>query len=113
LIVAEDTTQRYPTQYYDAAARYFRQLSKFVRLNVRYVLVDDENQLDKVLEQASSVVAVRIRTDKEDAALRQWLLSSPKNRAILFHSGLYPWAQGLFADFPSQVTFGDLRPRFQ
>ena len=113
LIVAEDTTQRYPTQYYDAAARYFRQLGKFVRLNVKYVLVDDENQLDKVLEQACSVVAVRIRTDKEDATLRQWLLSSPKNRAILFHSGLYPWAQGLFADFPSQVTFGDLRPRFQ
>src|SRR5439155_13943290 len=52
LIVAEDTTQRYPTQYYDAAARYFRQLGKFVRLNVKYVLVDDENQLVKVLEQA-------------------------------------------------------------
>jgi hypothetical protein len=113
LIVAEDTTARYPTQYYDAPARYFRRLSSYVPLNVEYVAVDDENQLDRVLNAAAAVVAVRIRTDKEDAMLRQWLLQSPQNRAVLFHSGLYPWAQGLFADFPSQVTFGDLRPRFE
>jgi hypothetical protein len=113
LIVAEDTTGRYPTQYYDAASRYFRQLSTFVPLNVRYVAVDDENQLDRVLSAAASAVAVRIRTEKEDAMLREWLLKSPHNRAVLFHSGLYPWAQGLFADFPSQVTFGDLHPRFE
>jgi len=113
LIVAEDTTARYPTQYYDAAARYFRQLSKFVPLNVVYVSVDDENQLRKVLDRAASVVAVRIRTDKEDGLLRWWLVESPNNRAILFHSGLYPYAQGLFRDFPSQVTFGDLHPRFE
>jgi len=113
LIIAEDTGARYPTPYYDAPARYFRQLSTYVPLKVKYVAVDDENQLDRLLNAAASVVAVRIRTDKEDAMLRQWLLKSPKNRAVLFHSGLYPWAQGLFADFPSQVTFGDLHPRFE
>jgi hypothetical protein len=113
LIVAEDTAARYPTQYYDAPARYFRRLSALVPLHVKYVAVDDENQLDRVLNAAGSVVAVRIRTEKEDAMLREWLLRSPQNRAILFHSGLYPWAQGLFTDFPSQVTFGDLRPRFE
>jgi hypothetical protein len=113
LIVAEDTAQPYPTQYYDAAAKYFRQLSKSVELNVRYVNVSDENQLDRVLEQADHVVAVRIRTDQEDVALRTWLIHDRRNRAILFHSGLYPFAQGLFVDFPQQVTFGDLRPRFE
>jgi hypothetical protein len=113
LIVAEDTAGRYPIQYYDGAARYFRQLSKFVPLNVVYMKVDDENQLGKVLDRAASAVAVRIRTEKEDGLLRWWLLQSPKNRAILFHSGLYPYAQGLFRDFPSQVTFGDLHPRFE
>jgi hypothetical protein len=113
LIVAEDTSARYPTQYYDAPARYFRRLSTYVPLQVSYVAVDDENQLDRVLHAAASVVAVRIRTEKEDAMLREWLLQSPHNRAVLFHSGLYPWAQGLFADFPSQVTFGDLHPRFE
>ena len=113
LIVAEDTTQSYPTQYYDAAARYFRQLTRSVELNVRYVNVSDENQLDQVLAQADHVVAVRIRTDKEDLSLRNWLIHDRRNRAILFHSGLYPFAQGLFADFPQQVTFGDLHPRFE
>jgi hypothetical protein len=113
LIVAEDTSTRYPNQYYDAPARYFRQLSKFVPLNVVYIKVDNENQLSKVLDRAASVVAVRIRTDKEDGLLRWWLLKSPENRAILFHSGLYPYAQALFRDYPSQVTFGDLHPRFE
>src|SRR5262244_1087588 len=113
LIVAEDTTQSYPTQYYDAAAKYFRQLTRSVELNVRYVNVSDENQLDRVLAQADHVVAVRIRTDKEDLTLRTWLIHDRRNRAILFHSGLYPFAQGLFADFPQQVTFGDLHPRFE
>ena len=75
--------------------------------------VNDENQLNKVLDRAASVVAVRIATEKEDGLLRWWLLKSPHNRAILFHSGLYPFAQDLFRDFPNQVTFGDLRPRFE
>lgn len=113
LIVAEDTDGHYPIQYYDAAARYFRQLSKFVSLKVKYVKVDDENQISKVLDAADSVVAVRVRTAEDDATLRGWLLRSPENRAILFHSGLYPWAQALFTDFPNQVTFGDLHPRFE
>jgi hypothetical protein len=113
LIVAEDTSQPYPWQYYDSAARYFRQLSKFVPLKVKYVLVDSENQINRVLAEADSVVAVRVRTESEDGELRHWLGKSPMHRAILFHSGLYPPAQALFADFPSQVTFGDLRPRFQ
>jgi hypothetical protein len=113
LIVAEDTAQGYPWQYYDAAARYFRQLRKFVPLHVKYVMVDSENQIGRVLAQADSVVAVRVRTETEDIELRRWLRKSAMHRAILFHSGLYPPAQALFADFPNQVTFGDLRPRFQ
>jgi hypothetical protein len=113
LIVAEDTVQPYPWQYYDAAARYFRQLSTFVPLHVKYVMVDGENQINRVLAQADSVVAVRVRTEIEDIEIRRWLRKSSTHRAILFHSGLYAPAQALFADFPNQVTFGDLRPRFQ
>src|SRR5262249_37406139 len=113
LIVAEDTTQSYPTQYYDAAAKYFRQLTRSVELNGRYVNVMNKNNLDRFLAQADHVVAVRIRKDRKDATLRNWLIHDRRNRAILFHSGLYPFAQGLFADFPQQVTFGDLRPRFE
>lgn len=115
--VIEDTKADYPMQYYDAAARYFRRLSSMVPLQVTYVEVTAPSQLDKILDAAAKVnsnaIGVRIATQEEDAALRVWLHANPKHRAILFHSGLYAFAQGLFADFPTQVTFGDLRPRFE
>jgi hypothetical protein len=116
-IVVEDTKQIFPVQYYDAAARYFRRLSGMVPLKLDYVNVDAADQIGRVIARAhhlrSSAIAVRVATKAEDAALRTWLTESPRNRAILFHSGLYAYAQPLFESYPSQVTFGDLHPRFQ
>jgi hypothetical protein len=116
-IVVEDTKQIFPIQYYDAGARYFRRLNSFVPLKLEFVNIDAPNQIERVLQRAaeigSSAVAVRVFTKQEDAALRAWLHKSPRNRAILFHSGLYAYAQPLFDDFPNQVTFGDLHPRFE
>lgn len=116
-VVVQDTNRPFPMQYYDAAARYFRKLSASVPLQAEYVLVEGPDQMEKVLAHArkrnASAVAVRITTLNEAIALRTWLERSPQNRAILFHSGLYPYAQPLFRDFPKQVTFGDLRPRFE
>ncbi len=116
-IVVEDTRQVFPVQYYDAGARYFRRLTQFVPLHPDYVMVEDVNQIDRVLNRAkelkATAVAVRIFTGVEADALRTWLSGSPEHRAILFHSGLYPYAQPLFAEFPQQVTFGDLHPKFE
>lgn len=116
-IVVEDTKQQFPVQYYDAGARYFRRLSEFVPLHLEYVEVFDANQIDRVLERAdqmgSTAVAVRVTTNYENETLRAWLEKSGKNRAILFHSGLYPLALPLFEEFPDQVTFGDLHPQFE
>ncbi len=116
-IVVEDTRQIFPIQYYDAGARYFRRLSQFVPVHTDYVQVEDSNQIDRVLERANqtkaTAVAVRVFTNLEADALRSWLASSPEHRAILFHSGLYPFAQPLFMEFPQQVTFGDLHPKFE
>ena len=111
-IAVEDTEQDYPLQYYDAPARYFRQLTKYLALNVRYVPVTAADQIQSILDLGTSAVAVRVATQNEDTSLREWLLKSPDHRAILFHSGLYPFAQKLFEDFPTQVTFGDLHPKF-
>ena len=116
-IVVEDTHAYFPIQYYDAGARYFRRLSQYVPLRLDYVLIDDANQIERVLERAgaikSNAVAVRIFTNFEYVNLRAWLAGSPQRRAILFHSGLYPYAQRLFDEFPRQVTFGDLHPKFE
>jgi hypothetical protein len=116
-IVVEDTHKPFPIQYYDAGARYFRRLNLTVPVHPDYVMVDDVNQIERVLERAkqinSTAVAVRIFTDFEYNTLRTWLAASPDRRAILFHSGLYPYAQPLFEEFPKQVTFGDLHPKFE
>jgi hypothetical protein len=116
-IVVEDTNRPFPMQYYDASARYFRKLNTLLPLKLDYVLVDTPDQIERVLQRAqklhASAVAVRVATLNEAVRLREWLSRSPQNRAVLFHSGLYPYAQPLFRDFPQQVTFGDLRPQFE
>jgi hypothetical protein len=116
-IVVQDTKVLSSLQYYNTAARYFRRLTQFVPMNVHYVDVVRQNQIEKILRAAtqlrSTVVAVRIMTNYEYEILRQWLLKSANHRAILFHSSLYPYAQRLFEQFPQQVTFGDPHPRFE
>src|SRR5437660_12501331 len=49
-IAVEDTEQDYPLQYYDAPARYFRQLTKYLALNVRYVPVTAADQIQSILD---------------------------------------------------------------
>jgi len=115
--VAQDSRAALPAAYYDAPARYFRRLAELVPLRVEYVDVDGSNQIERVLDRAAQLkataVGVRVATNYEYDRLREWLRRSPANRAVLFHSGLYPYAQPLFDEFPRQVTFGDLRPRFE
>lgn len=117
VIVVEDTDVDYPIQYYDAPAKYFHRLASIVPISPVYVKVTGTDQLDRIFsiarDNATTAIAVRVTTWDEDQSLRKWLNEDSKRRAILFHSGLYKYAQGLFADFPTQVTFGDLRPRFE
>jgi len=116
-IVVQDTKLRYRVQYYDAGARYFRALAKWAPLKLEFVEVSEQNQLDRVLARAGALgataVGVRVMTQKEHDLLAAWLKQAPERRAVLFHSGLYPFAQPLFQEFPRQVTFGDPRPRFE
>lgn len=116
-IVVEDTRKNFPLQYYDAGARYFRHLAKLAPLQLDFVMIDNEGQIDRVLSRADEIgataVAVRVVNEGERNKLAAWLQQSPQRRAILFHSGLYPFAQPLFEKFPQQTTFGDLHPRFE
>ncbi|MCI0356449.1 MAG: hypothetical protein L0099_15650 [Acidobacteria bacterium] len=58
-------------------------------------------------------VAVRVYAKEDDATVCRWLKAAASHRAVLFHSSLYPFAQALSDEFPNQVTFGDLKPRFE
>ncbi len=86
-------------------------------LRVTYVRVEAGDQISRILDEAdhqrSTAVGVRIVTEYEYLRLKGWLLQSRARRAVLFHSGLYPYAQKLFSEFRQQVTFGDLKPRFE
>ncbi|HXE75819.1 MAG TPA: hypothetical protein VNN18_09310 [Candidatus Xenobia bacterium] len=116
-IIVEDADADSAAAAYDAPARYFRRLGAQVSLNLEYVPVQETNQIERVLGRANQIrataVAVRVETNYEFDRLREWLKQSPDRRAILFNCGLYPHAQALFTEFPKQVTFGDLRPRFE
>jgi hypothetical protein len=116
-IIVEDTVKNFPLQYYDSPARFFRRFNQALPLKLNYVLVDDADQISRVLDTARAqhahAVGVRVVTELEYNTLKAWLHESPQNRAVLFHSALYKYAQPLFAEFRTQVTFGDLHPKFE
>jgi hypothetical protein len=119
-IVVEDTeNKQYPAQYYDAPARYFRELEKIsgVNLNLVLVQVDGAHQTQKIVDEArkngATVVGVRVQYEDEREALKKWLSENKENRAVLFHSAAYAPGLELFQDFPSQTSFGDPRPVFK
>jgi len=116
LIIVQDNYEPYLGQYYDSPKRYFKELERIIPLNAKYVITSS-NQTNLVIEQAnlmnSKIIGVRIWTEYDYTSLRKWLLENSNNRAILFHSGLYPYAQDLFDEFPNQTSFGDTKPVFK
>ncbi len=115
--IVQDFEGRGPLRYYDAAARYFRALSKLVPLEIDYVPVDDAGQSSRLIARAesrsASVIALRVQSEADAAPVREWLSASPLHRAVLFHSAPYEAGYALFDAFPRQTTFGDPRPVFE
>lgn len=115
-VVATDSAPEAAGSPYDAPARYFRALAaEGIPLDLQVVNVK-ERQAPVVIAEAAragaNVIAIRIEHEDDYAALKGWLSASPDHRAVLFHSAPYPTGYRLFAEFPTQVTFGDPRPRF-
>lgn len=116
LIIIQDNYEAYPGQYYDSPKRYFKELEKIVPLNSKYVITGS-NQSNKIVEEArlskSQLIGVRVWTEEDYRSVRNWLSENSNNRAVLFHSSLYPYAQKLFDEFPNQTSFGDPKPIFK
>lgn len=113
-IVVEDSTARGVAQYHDAAARYFRRLSRRVPLDLDYRMVSGPGESSTVVDRAratgATAIALRVATPEDATPVRAWLAESPSHRAVLFHSAPYPAGIALFREFPGQTTFGDPRP---
>ncbi len=115
-IVATDVTQESGPNYHDAPARYFRALTAAgVPLDLRFVDVKVRQASIVIAEAAragANVISIRVEHEDDYAAVKEWLSASSERRAVLFHSAPYPTGYRLFAEFPTQVTFGDPKPRF-
>ncbi len=115
-IVVQDIEADSVARYYDSPSRYFRALSVFVPLDLHTVKILGLSETYKVIEEAKRLdaraVGIRVYSEEDYQATKEWLLASKENRAVLFHSAAYEPGYRLFFEFPDQVTFGDPRPRF-
>ncbi|MBW2977466.1 hypothetical protein KY331_01355 [Candidatus Woesearchaeota archaeon] len=114
IIVMNSTNNPYALWYYQTPTLYFSILEKSINLDVEYVQITDFNQMNKVIkkaeEKSANIIAVRIFNSNDYAAVKEWLESSPKHKAILFHSISYPYGYKLLMEFPEQTSFGDINP---
>jgi hypothetical protein len=117
-IVVSSTQGHYPLQYYDAPYRYFMALADFTKKPLHIIPVDvkEYGKSDVVIAEAkkagAQVIGIRVWGKREHDAVAAWLTESPKHRAVLFHSAVYPEGYKLFYEFPKQTSFGDTRPKF-
>lgn len=118
-IVVSNAPQRYPLQYYDTPYRYFTALRDYIGkpLKITGVQVTEYGKAMNVVAAArklgARVLGIRVKSAQEHDAVAGWLKEDPARRAVLFHTAAYAEGYKLFAEFPSQTTFGDIRPAFE
>jgi hypothetical protein len=101
--------KKYSFSYYDTPARYFRILQKHYPLDVHFIGIGEFYELHKVIDKARDVkshaIGVRVFSQDDYYAVREWLNEDEDNRAILFHSMSYPYGYKIMKEFPEQITF--------
>jgi hypothetical protein len=118
-IVVSNTDGRYPLQYYDTPYRYFKQLERYIgkSMNIMPVDVPEYGKASVVVDEAIKVnaklIGIRVKSKHENDAVYSWLKEDKNNRAVLFHTAVYPDGYKLFYEFPQQTSFGDIHPRLE
>jgi hypothetical protein len=118
-IVVSNAPPSYPIQYYDTPYRYFNLLSDYIRkpLKITDVEVTEygkaTNVVDAARQAGARVLGIRVKSQQEYDAVAAWLKEDSTRRAVLFHTAGYHPGYKLFAEFPAQTTFGDIRPVFE
>ena len=119
IVVQNNLAQENNENYYcNTAARYFRNLNRAYRLNLKIteVLADvakTEKLVAKAKEISAKVIAARIMHHLDKPPIARWLKENKEHRLILFHSAAYVAGLEMFDEFPNQTTFGDLDPKFE
>lgn len=118
-IVVSKGVHEYPLWYYETPNQYFTALREYIGrpLDIVAVEVTDYGKATNVVEAArklnAKVIGIRVKSRDEHDAVAAWLREDPARRAVLFHTAAYADGYKLFAEFPRQTTFGDIRPAFE
>lgn len=114
IVAMNSTNLPYAVWYYQTPTAYFKELSKYAKLNITYVKVNSFKQMVKIINKAeeinASIIAVRIYDSNDYYHVKHWLDKDPDHRAILFHSTPYPYGMKLYDEYPLQTSFGDVNP---
>ncbi len=112
IVVANATDLPYALWYYQTPANYIATLALEFPLSAVYVQFTDFNQTARLVsvakEQHARVIATRVFSRDDYAAMKSWLDETPDRKAILFHSEQYPYGHLLFQEYPLQTSFGDV-----
>ena len=71
------------------------------------------NVVDATRQAGARVLGIRVKSQQEYDAVSAWLKEDSTRRAVLFHTAGYHPGYKLFAEFPAQTSFGDIRPVFE
>ena len=116
VIVTNATLEPYALWYYTTPTLYFERLAQMVDIEPVYVQIDGYDQMQRIVDAArtheASVIATRVFSRSDAQILGSWLDESDEHRAILFHSLPYPYGFAILTEYPEQVSFDDINPRF-
>ena len=71
------------------------------------------NVVEEARRLGVKLLGIRVKTKDEHDAVSAWLKEDSARRVVLFHTAVYPDGYRLFFEFPSQTSFGDIRPVFE
>jgi hypothetical protein len=117
-IVVSNASARYPLQYYDTPYRYFTLLGSYMGKPLRLIDVQvteygkATNVVDTARRIGARVLGIRVKSAQEHDGVANWLREDSGRRAVLFHTAAYRDGYPLFAEFPTQTSFGDIKPVF-
>jgi len=118
-VIVSTSTGGYPLQYYDTPYRYFKELENYIDkpMHIIAVPVSEYGKASTIVDEArkrkAKLIGIRVWGKEEHDAVSAWLKEDKNNRAILFHSAVYPEGYRLFFEFPQQTTFGDIHIDFE
>ena len=118
-VIVSTSTGGYPLQYYDTPYRYFKELETHIDkpMHIIAVPVSEYGKASSIVVEArkrkAKLIGIRVWGKEEHDAVSEWLKEDRNNRAILFHSAVYPEGYRLFFEFPQQTTFGDIHIDFE